>query len=133
QPDSDRACSCVTSTIRESHRLLHVIEGLARDASRLLAALGDDAAHQIRTVLELLRALPHRGDFLDHPLDEWLLAVEATNTGRAAAILHPCLRLGARVELVQIPHRTFFRIAGIVAANASGIGLHGLELGGNRI
>ena len=31
----------------QSHRLLHVVERLARDVARLLAALGDDAAHEV--------------------------------------------------------------------------------------
>src|SRR5262245_20932078 len=93
------------STIRESHGLLHVVERLASDAPGLLAALGNDAPHEIGAVLVLLRALAHGGDLLDHPLNEGLFAVQTADPGRPTALLDPRLRLRVRVDLVQIPHR----------------------------
>ena len=67
-------------------------------------------------------------DLLDHRL----LAVEASDARARTALLHPGLGLIVRIELVQIPHGTFFGFARIGAPHTGGIGLHGLDLARDR-
>ena len=49
--------SVALSPVVHAHRLMHFLERLARDVARLLAAFGDDAAHEVAILLEFLRAL----------------------------------------------------------------------------
>src|SRR5439155_681561 len=63
----------------QMHGAPHFVECLARDLARLVGALGDDAAHQLRVVLELLGAPAHAADLLHDPVDQRLLAVQATD------------------------------------------------------
>ena len=109
------------------------IHGVARHGPRPLAPLRDDTAYQVRILLELLRPLGDAGHLLDDFLDERRLAFQAADSGGAAALLYPLLGLGCRIYFVQIPNRTFIGIAGIGAAHARRIGLHGLELFDDRV
>jgi hypothetical protein len=64
-----------------------------------------------------LRALAHRRLLVHDAVDHRLLAVEAADTGAAAALLYPGLAGLVRVHLMQRPDRAFVRIAGVGAAN----------------
>src|SRR5262245_45131199 len=66
----------VSSIDPQIHRVPDVVHRGARGVARLLGALGDDVAHELRILLELLRALADAGDLLDHLFDERLLALE---------------------------------------------------------
>src|SRR5947207_15974141 len=90
------------------HGAADFVERLARDLARLVGALGDDAAHQLRVVLELLGAPAHAADLLHDLVDQRLLAVQATDAGAAATLVHPLARGLVGVDLVQVPHRTLF-------------------------
>src|SRR2546429_7400759 len=112
----------------QMHGAPHFVECLARDLARLVGALGDDAAHQLRVVLELLGAPAHAADLLHDPVDQRLLAVQATDAGAAATLVHPLARGLVGVELVQVPHRTLLRVARVGAPHACRIGLHSAQL-----
>src|SRR5947207_2759738 len=112
----------------QMHGAPHFVERLARDLARLVGALGDDAAHQLRVVLELLGAPAHAADLLHDLVDQRLLAVQATDAGAAATLVHPLARGLVAVDLVQVPHRTLFRVARVGAPHACRIGLHGTQL-----
>src|SRR5213082_2945509 len=112
----------------QMHGAPHFVECLARDLARLVGALGDDAAHQLRVVLELLGAPAHAADLLHDPVDQRLLAVQATDAGAAATLVHPLARGLVGVELVQVPHRTLLRVARVGAPHACRIGLHSARL-----
>src|SRR5437762_930884 len=99
----------------QMHGAPHFVECLARDLARLVGALGDDAAHQLRVVLELLGAPAHAADLLHDPVDQRLLAVQATDAGAAATLVHPLARGLVGVELVQVPHRALLRVARVGA------------------
>src|SRR5579872_3834601 len=110
------------------HEAAHLIEGVPRHRARLVGTLGDDVAHRLRVVLELLRAPAHAADFLHDALDHRLFALEAADAGAAAAGARPLARRLVGIDLVQIPDRAFVGIAGIGAAHARRVGLHGPEL-----
>src|SRR6266436_5251932 len=103
----------------QMHGAPHFVERLARDLARLVGALGDDAAHQLRVVLELLGAPAHAADLLDDPVDQRLLAVQATDAGAAATLVHPLAGGLVGVDLVQVPHRTLLRVARVGAPRAA--------------
>src|SRR5688572_22374821 len=93
------------------HDAPHFIEGRARGFARLLATLRHDITHQLGILLELLRALADSGDLLDHLVDERLLAFQAADAGRAAAVRGPLSSLLVGIDLVQVEHRAYIRIA----------------------
>src|SRR5205823_5883032 len=84
----------------QMHGAPHFVECLARDLARLVGALGDDAAHQLRVVLELLGAPAHAADLLHDPVDQRLLAVQATDAG--AAVSNAC---GSGRIVTPVPSR----------------------------
>src|SRR6516164_2023311 len=88
------------SAAAQVHGAAHIIERLACRLARLVGTLGDDVAHQLGVVLELLRAAAHTAHLLDDALDERLLAVEAADAGAAAAGDHPAARGFVRIDLV---------------------------------
>src|SRR5579864_2374075 len=110
------------------HEAAHLIERVARHRPGLVGPLGDDVAHRLRVVLELLCASAHAGDFLDDTLDHRLFALEAADAGAAAAGARPLARRLVGIDLVQIPYGALVGIARIGAAHARRVGLHGLEL-----
>src|SRR4029077_18780148 len=112
----------------QMHGAPHFVERLARDLACLVGALGDDAAHQLRVVLEFLGAPAHAADLLHDPVDQWLLAVQATDAGAAATLVHPLAGGLVGVDLVQVPHRTLLRVARVGAPHARRVGLHGTQL-----
>ena len=61
-------------------------------------------------------------------VDDRLLAFQATNARRGAALLHPFLGFRIRINQMELPQRTLGRIAGIAAPDARGIGRHGPDL-----
>src|SRR5512139_1231283 len=70
---------------RQPHRLAHVAHGVACQLLRLLAAVGEDVAHQVGVVLVMLRALADRRELAQHGVDHRLLAFEAADAGAGAA------------------------------------------------
>src|SRR6266480_2975844 len=112
----------------QMHGAAHFVERLARDLARLVGALGDDSAHQLRVVLELLGTPAHAADFLHDPVDHRLLAFQAADAGAAATLVHPPAGALVGIDLVQVPHRTLLRVARIGAPHARRIGLHGTQL-----
>src|SRR5256884_3543602 len=112
----------------QMHGAPHFVERLARDLARLVGALGDDAAHQLRVVLELLGAPTHAADLLHDPVDQRLLAVQATDAGAAATLVPPLAPGLVGGELVQVPHRALLRVARVGAPHACRIGLHSAQL-----
>src|SRR3984885_6471880 len=117
----------------QMHRATHLIEGGACRGARLLPAFGQDGGDHVGIFLEFLRPLAHAGDLLDDAFDQRLLAIEAADAGGAAALIDPLPRGLVRIQLVQIPHRALLRVARIGTSHPRRIGLHGLELGGDRI
>src|SRR5580704_6369504 len=124
-----RSGRCFMRSVRaQVHGAAHLIEGLARDLARLVGALGDDVAHQLRVVLEFLGALSHAADLLHHLIDEGLLALKAADTGAAAARRRPLARGLIGIDLVQVPNRALVRVTRIGAPHARRVGLHGAQL-----
>src|SRR5262249_46554434 len=116
----------MTPSVRtQVHAATDIVERLTRRFARLVGALGDDVAHQLRIVLELLGAAAHPVDLFHHLVDERLFALEAADPGGTASVNHPLARALVGIDLVQVPHRALLRIARIVAPYARRIGLHG--------
>src|SRR5580704_16239576 len=112
----------------QMHGASDFVERLARDLARLVGALGDDSAHQLRVVLELLGAPAHGADLFDDPVDHRLLAVQAADACGAATLVHPLAGAVVGINLVQVPHRTLLGVARIGAPHTRRIGLHGAQL-----
>src|SRR5688500_9300009 len=110
------------------HGAAHIIERRSSGLTRLFRAFGDDVAHGIRILLEFNRPLADSADFLDHLVDERLLAFEAADTGGPAPDGGPGACLLARIDLVQIEHRALLGFARIGTAHPRRIRLHLLEL-----
>src|SRR5690349_7822324 len=102
----------------QMHRAPHFVERGTRRFAGLVGPLGHDVPEQLRALFEFLRAFAHAADLFDHFLDQRLLAVEATDAGRAAAFGGPGPRLVVRINLVQIEHRADVRVAWIGATHA---------------
>src|SRR5690606_32767837 len=103
----------LVSVVTQANRLTHIAHGFLRKLAGLLAAIGDDIAHQGRILLVHARTLAHRLLLLQHALDHRLLAFDTANTGAATALLYPGLHLVVRIDLMQLPHRALVRIARI--------------------
>src|SRR5690606_3584991 len=87
-----RRSSCPSSrssSVIHPHRLMHFFERLARHVACTLAAFRDDAADEVAILLEFACALANRGDLRHDAIRQTLFAIEATDAGAAAALLHP--------------------------------------------
>src|SRR5215469_5875265 len=118
----------IPSVRTQMHAATDVVERLTCRFARLVGALGDDVAHQLGVVLELLGAAAHAVDLFDDLVDEGLVALEAADPGGAASLPHPLACALVGIDLVQVPHRALLRVARIVAPDARRIGLHGAQL-----
>src|SRR5258706_12125288 len=126
---SPTICICLCSSgVVEAHRFAHVAHRLVGEVGSLLASILDDVADQRRVLLVLRRALADRLDLGVHRLDDRLLAFEAPYAGRAAALQHPFLGGGVRIDLVQVPDGALGRLAGVAAPDAGRIRLHRADL-----
>ena len=74
------------SVIAEAHGRAHVAHRFLGQLARALAAVGDDVAHQCRVVHVFLRALVQRRLLLDDRVDHRLLAFQAADARRRAAL-----------------------------------------------
>src|SRR5581483_10745645 len=96
-----RSCLMPTGSLGpQMHRATHLIEGLPRCVASLLGTFGNDTAHELWILLEFLRPLAQVGHFLDHLVDDRLLAIETADACRATALVHPGASCIVRVDLV---------------------------------
>src|SRR5579871_4642720 len=115
------------------HGATHFVERLASGLAGLVGTFGDDTAHELRAVLELLSTFAHSGDLLDDLVDDRLLAFQAADARAAAAFARPAARAVVGIDLVQVPYRTLVRIAGVGAPHARRIGHHRAQLLRHRL
>src|ERR1019366_10035376 len=99
------------SSIVHGHGLADRVQRVARRSTRPFAPFRDDTAYQLGILLELYRPLRNAGYFFDDFFDQRPLAIQTADSGGAAALLHPGLRLGVRIHLVQGPHGTLAGVA----------------------
>src|SRR5690606_6186769 len=112
---------------------MHFLERLTGHIAGALAPFGDDAAHEVAILLELPSAFADHRDLGDDGIGQPLLAIETSNAGRSAALLHPLQGVRIRVNLVKLPRRAFFGVAWIGTTDARRICLHRLDLLDDRI
>src|SRR3569833_2734050 len=97
----------------QMHCVPHLVECLSRGLAGLVGALGHDSPHELGIFLEFLGAAAHSSNFLHHFVDDFLLAIEAADTRRATAFVHPAPGGLIGIDFVQVPHRALLRIARI--------------------
>src|SRR3990172_5167432 len=117
-----------SSRIAQAHRLAHFAHETMREPAGLLAAVGHDISNQRGVVQVLLRAPAHRRLFGEHGVDHRLLALQAADACRPAALLGPRPRLVTGVDKVKLPYGALGRIPRVGALYARRVRRHGSNL-----
>src|SRR5262245_56094589 len=104
------AAPCRLSRSSEPHRLLCLGECLRGFRARTRCAVPEDLFNDVRAFFELAPPRLDRLELGEHVLDHHLLAVEAADARRAAALRELGFFLVRAVDLVQPERRTILRI-----------------------
>src|SRR6056297_1703036 len=109
------------------------LKGIAGGITGVFTTFLKDGMNKIRIALILPGPLMERSLFLDNCIDQWLLAVQATDARAATACLDPFLGIGVGIDLVHAPHWALLWLARIGSTHPLGIGLHGADFLGNAV